>query len=247
MLTVLGAGRVGTTLAELARRQGIEVALLRRGEPIPDGGGPIVVCTRNDDVAAVLEACPRVDDLVFVQNGALLPWLRERGVGELTQGQLWFAVPAVGASPHAGAPSPFFGRHARFMVTLLQRGGLDARVLDTSDALAVEVGTKLAWLSVYGLLGDLHRETVLASAARADEVRARVEELLPVCAAGLGAAGAADEVVARLQAYSLEVGSWRASVKEWRWRDGWLRAVAVAAAIPMPLHRAACASLGLPD
>lgn len=246
MLTLLGAGRIGHALATLAEAQGIEVCLLRRGEPLPAGGGPIVVCTRNDDVPGIVERCERADDLVFVQNGALLPWLRDRGLGHLTQGQLWFAVPAVGSPPHDGAPSPFFGRHARFMATLVQRGGLSSRVLDSEGELAAEVGVKLLWLSVFGVLGDLNHETVLASAARRDEVSARVAELLPVCAAGLGAAPPLDEAVARLQAYSVAIGSWRASVKEWRWRDGWLREVAASAGLATPLHAAACETLGLP-
>lgn len=245
MLTLIGRGRIGHALQQLAQDQQVEVCLLGRGEPVPSGGGPVVVCTRNDDVAGVIATCDRVDDLVFVQNGALLPWLRDRGLGHLTQGQLWFAVPAGGAPPAAGAESVFHGRHAPFLASLLQRAELPARVLRDEAELEIEVGVKLLWLSVFGLLGDRHRETVLASLARRTEVEALVGELLPVCAAGLGHAATLDATLPRLCAYSLAIGSWRAAVKEWRWRDGWLREVARTAGIPTPLHDEACERLGL--
>ncbi len=246
MLTIVGPGRIGRALARLAADQEVEACLLGRGEPMEDGAGPIVVCTRADDVAAVIDACPRPDDLVFVQNGALLPWLRERGLAEATQGQLWFAVPGIDASPQAGAESVLVGRHAPGLAYLLGRAGLPARVLPGFEALPNEVATKLLWLSVFGVLGDLHQETVLASVARRDDVTALVAELVPVCAAALGATLDVDATVARLCAYSIAVGSWRAGMKEWRWRDGWLQAAALRHALATPLHDAGCVRLAAP-
>ncbi|MSQ00459.1 MAG: hypothetical protein EXR71_01035 [Myxococcales bacterium] len=246
MLTIVGPGRIGRALARLAADQDVDTRLLGRGEAIDDGAGPIVVCTRADDVAAVLAMCPRPDDLVIVQNGALYPWLQERGLGHATQGQLWFAVPGIDATPQAGAESVLVGRHAPSLAYLLSRAGLPARVLPGFDAYPNEVTAKLLWLSVFGVLGDLHRETVLASVARRDDVGALVTELLPVCAAGLGATLTAEVTVARLSAYSVAVGSWRAGIKEWRWRNGWLQATARAHSLAIPLHDAACARLGAP-
>ena len=246
MLTIVGPGRIGRALARLAADQDVDARLLGRGEPIEDGAGPIVVCTLADDVAAVIDVCPRPDDLVFLQNGALFPWLRERGLGDCTQGQLWLAVPSIDATPQAGAESVLVGRHAPGLAYLLCRAGLPARVLSGPEVFPDEVAAKLLWLSVFGVLGDLHRETVLASVARRDDVGALVAELVPVCAAGLGSALAVDATVARLCAYSLAVGSWRAGVKEWRWRDGWLQATARSHALATPLHDAACARLGVP-
>lgn len=246
MLTVVGAGRVGQALAAAATAQGIEVQVVTRGGAVPDGAGPVLVCTRNDDVAGVIDACPRPADLVLVQNGALLPWLRGRGFGELTQGQLWFAVPTRGAPPEAGAPSVFWGRHASWTAAFLGRAGLATRTVASAAQYEAEVGTKLLWLSVFGVLGDLHQETVLASLARTDEFEARVAELLPVCGAGLGATPDAADTLRRLREYSLAVGSWRAAVKEWPWRDGWLHTVARRAGLATPLHDEACARLGHP-
>lgn len=245
MLTVVGAGRIGGALYDLAVAQGVDAVLLRRGDAIPDVAGPVVVCTRNDDVATVVAASPRPDDLCFVQNGALFPWLREAGLEKNTQGLLYFAVASVGATPEAGGESLFFGRHAATLVYLLTRAGLPARALDSEGELVDEITIKLLWASIFGLMGDLHRETALASAARREEVVAFVAELLPVCRAGLGATVSDDEVARRLLAYSLSIGSWRASVKEWRWRNGWLVAEAARQGLAIPLHDGACARIGL--
>ena len=65
---------------------------------------------------------------------------------------------------------------------------------------------------------------------------------------GVYAGGAtidAEEVTRRILAYSVTLGSWRARVKEWRWRNGWLVRVAAEAGLALPIHNAACARLGL--
>ncbi len=243
---VVGAGRIGTAIHGIAAAQGVEGRLLRRGEPLPTESGPVVLCVRNDDLAGIVATAPRPEALVFVQNGALLPWLRERGLGENTQGLLYFAVPTVGATPDPGAPSLFWGPHAAELVALLSEAGIAARELASPAELADEVAVKLLWGAVFGLLGDLHRETVLATTARREEVGALVAELLPVAHAGLGASIPAGEVTARILAYSANLGSWRASVKEWPWRNGWLLEQAAERGRSLPLHAAACARLGLP-
>lgn len=54
---IVGGGRVGTALKEMGNGQDL---LVKRGEFVPlDFEGPIFVCTRNDDLEAVLEATPR--------------------------------------------------------------------------------------------------------------------------------------------------------------------------------------------
>ena len=58
-----------------------------RNQPVSGPAGPIVVCTRNDDLQAIVDATPadRREDLVFIQNGMLQPWLDAQGLGENTQ------------------------------------------------------------------------------------------------------------------------------------------------------------------
>ena len=98
--------------------------LVARGEAVPDtAAGPIVVCTRNDDLEGVIAATPKdrrkgvgaahlplsgvtlplllaeselgaSADLVFIQNGMLQPWLDQEGLGDTTQvGYLWRPPP----------------------------------------------------------------------------------------------------------------------------------------------------------
>lgn len=54
---VVGGGRVGKALQDMGNGHDF---LVKRGESVPlDFPGPILVCTRNDDLEAVLEATPK--------------------------------------------------------------------------------------------------------------------------------------------------------------------------------------------
>lgn len=54
---IVGGGRVGRALQEMGSGDDV---LVKRGEAVPvDFEGPILVCTRNDDLDAVLEATPQ--------------------------------------------------------------------------------------------------------------------------------------------------------------------------------------------
>ena len=91
------AGRVGEAFIALGSNP--KDKLIRRGEGIPeDCPGAIIVCTRNNDLQGVVDATPasRRQDLVFIQNGMLQPWLDERGLGDNTQALIYFAVAKKG-------------------------------------------------------------------------------------------------------------------------------------------------------
>lgn len=54
---IVGGGRVGRALQDMGSGEDL---LVERGDPVPlDFEGPILVCTRNDDLDSVLEATPR--------------------------------------------------------------------------------------------------------------------------------------------------------------------------------------------
>ena len=84
--TLIGAGRIGGALQARAAQKQRPIAVLGRHDDwrVLDApsGAPIVVCTRNDDLPAVLARVPqaRHGDLVFVQNGMLRPWLAANGL-----------------------------------------------------------------------------------------------------------------------------------------------------------------------
>jgi hypothetical protein len=89
---IVGRGRIGSALQDL---HGGDCIMVGRDGVIPEqGNGPIYVCTRNDDLASVIEKTPvpRRKDLVFLQNGMLIPFLQEYGLEKNTQALIYFAV-----------------------------------------------------------------------------------------------------------------------------------------------------------
>ena len=55
--------------------------------------GPIYICTTNDALPQVLASVPRQQrrQLVFFQNGMLLPWLQQQGLQGSTQVLLYMS------------------------------------------------------------------------------------------------------------------------------------------------------------
>lgn len=54
---IVGGGRVGRALQGMGSGDDL---LVKRGDSVPlDFAGPILVCTRNDDLDAVLESTPK--------------------------------------------------------------------------------------------------------------------------------------------------------------------------------------------
>ena len=74
---IVGGGRLGEAFAQMGLGEDV---IVRRGEAIPDTEGPIYVCTRNDALESVIAAVPesRQEDLVFMQNGVLMPFLEAK-------------------------------------------------------------------------------------------------------------------------------------------------------------------------
>lgn len=66
--------------------------------------GPIYVATRNNDLQAIIDKTPKDmrQDLVFLQNGVLTNFLDSNGLGENTQGLIYFAVSKIGEKPIDG-------------------------------------------------------------------------------------------------------------------------------------------------
>ena len=98
---IIGSGRIGAFLAEAG-----ECTILGREDKIdPDKeGNPILIATRNDALAGIVDNCPenRRKDLVFLQNGYLDNFLAEKGLLDNTQVLLYLSVPAMGATPVDG-------------------------------------------------------------------------------------------------------------------------------------------------
>ncbi len=247
-LTIVGGGRIGGMLADLAAAAGQPHVVVGRSGPTTaaTGRGPVVVCTRNDALDDVIGRTPdtRRGDLVFVQNGVLAPWLAARGLADTTLGVLFVAVDAVGATPVPGAPSVFGGPHAARIAGLLNGGGVTARAATSPDDLRAAVGVKIAWICILGVLGDaLDLKVGPLVDDHADDIAALCRELAPVLAACPHTA-APDDLVAQVIDYSRSVRHYRTAVKEWDWRTGWLLDEATRAGVDLPLHRAWLARAG---
>jgi ketopantoate reductase len=267
-MVVVGAGRIGTALALRAEGAGEPCTLIGRGSAgreALDGpaGEPVILAVRSGDLAPLLDLAEgperipphRRPDLVFVQNGAVLDLLRARGLEGCTRGVLYVMVARQGDRGEPGATSWLCGPHAQQVVSWLGRLGLPAAAVGPEAYAAHEI-EKLLWLAVFGPLcdghgTDSHRAPVGAIAeSHADEVTALVDELAPVAAHGLGAdPDALDHrrMVAGMLAYSRAIPDYVASVKDWPWRNGWLRERAREAGLPTPLHDALLTRLGHPN
>ncbi|XP_030546901.2 uncharacterized protein LOC115752721 [Rhodamnia argentea] len=247
---IVGGGRVGRALQEMG--SGGDV-LVRRGEPVPsDFEGPILVCTRNDDLEAVLDTTPssRWRDLVFFQNGMLEPWLKSKGLSDADQVLAYFAVSKLGEPPLDGKTdtnpeglTAAYGKWASAVAGRLQAGGLSCKVLD-KEAFQKQMLEKLIWISAFMLVGARHPGATVGVVEK--EFRSEVESLIKE----LASAAAAEKGIVfdecmedRLCAYSRAVAHFPTAVKEFKWRNGWFyslseKAIAEGKPDPCPLHTA---------
>lgn len=227
--------------------------LVRRGEPVPaDFEGPILVCTRNDDLEAVLDATPssRWTDMVFFQNGMLEPWLESKGLSDADQVLAYFAVSKLGEPPTDGKTdtnpeglTAAYGKWASAVAGRLQAGGLSCKVLD-KEAFQKQMLEKLIWISAFMLVGAHHPGATVGAVEK--EFRSEVESLIKE----LASAAAAEKGIVfdegmedRLCAYSRAVAHFPTAAKEFKWRNGWFyslseKAIAEGKPDPCPLHTA---------
>ncbi|MBA0745325.1 hypothetical protein Gogos_007903 [Gossypium gossypioides] len=248
---IVGGGRVGKALQDMGKGDDL---LVKRGEAVPlDFEGPILVCTRNDDLEAVLEATPKSRwnaDLVFFQNGMLEPWLQSKGLNDAEQVLAYFAVAKLGEPPIDGKTdtnpeglTAAYGKWASAIATRLNAGGLSCKVLD-KEAFQKQMLEKLIWICAFMLVGARHPGATVGVVEK--EYRSEVSSLI----AELASAAAAEKGITfeeamedRLCAYSRAVAHFPTAVKEFRWRNGWFysiseKAIAEGKPDPCPLHTA---------
>uniref|UniRef100_A0A7C9ELP4 Uncharacterized protein n=1 Tax=Opuntia streptacantha TaxID=393608 RepID=A0A7C9ELP4_OPUST len=247
---IVGGGRVGRMLQDMGDGEDL---LVKRGESVPlDFDGPILVCTRNDDLEAVLQATPqsRWRDLVFFQNGMLEPWFKSKGLDDADQVLAYFAVSKLGEPPVDGKTdtnpeglTASYGKWASAVAERLHAGGLSCKVLD-KEAFQKQMFEKLIWISAFMLVGARHPGATVGIVEK--EYRSEVSNLI----AELARAAAAEKGIVfdegmeeRLCAYSRAVAHFPTAVKEFKWRNGWFysiseKAMAAGKPDPCPLHTA---------
>ncbi len=240
---IVGAGgRIGGLLAGMRdgpwAPQGIRRGALRAALGAPGPAAPIVVCTRNDDLDAVLaDVHPsRHRDLVFLQNGMFQPALAARGLADATQGVLYVAVTQPGGDPVPGGPSALWGRWADTVAGMMQAHGVEAQAVDRTG-LQREIAVKLAWICCFGLIGEREQASVGALLdGHRGALRALCDELHPLLVAALGLDLGEDALWARIEGYGERVRHFPARLKERRWRNGWVAEASRARGIDTPIH-----------
>ncbi|KAI5392303.1 uncharacterized protein LOC127107209 [Lathyrus oleraceus] len=245
---IVGGGRVGKALQDLGEGQDV---LVKRGESIPlDFEGPILVCTRNDDLDSVLQYTPlsRWNDLVFFQNGMLEPWLESKGLKEGNQVLAYFAVSKLGETPTDGKtdtnPEGLTAAYGKWSLAVSERllaGGLSCKVLE-KEAFQKQMLEKLIWICSVMLVGARHGGVSVGIVENEfrSELCSLIAELASAAASekGLTFEEAIEE---RLCAYSRAVAHFPTAVKEFKWRNGWFyslseKATAQGKQDPCPLH-----------
>ncbi|KAI3929754.1 hypothetical protein MKX01_025922 [Papaver californicum] len=164
---IVGGGCVGKALQSMGNGNDL---LIKMGESIPlDFSGPILVCTRNDDLEAVLQSTLNLDGT----NGMLEPWLQSKGLSDADQVLAYFGVSKLGEPPIDGKTdtnpeglTAAYGKWGSAVASRLQAGGLSCKK---------QMLEKLIWICSFMLVGALHPGATLSklilelAAAAADE------------------------------------------------------------------------------
>jgi len=249
-MIVIGAGRVGTALQARSTGIGVACSLVSRDAgwealETPQGD-PIIVAVRNDDLLDVVAKIPRNrrSDLVFIQNGAVREHLRDNALQRSTRGLIYFAVSKRGDPISPGGTSWFSGTHGLAMARWFGAMGLAAESVDWGRFSFYEL-QKMCWIAAFGPLCDRHQ---IAVGAVVDdhrvELEALVEEFAAIGRAALGVDVPLPYLVESLCAYSKTIPDYRASTKEWRWRNGWFVDTAIRRGLPIPVQRELLAAIG---
>ncbi|BBN14828.1 hypothetical protein MPTK1_6g14820 [Marchantia polymorpha subsp. ruderalis] len=254
---IVGAGRVGSALEKMG---GGNDVLVKRGEPIPaDGQGPIIICTRNDSLAGIIDATPasRREDLVFIQNGMLEPFLESKGLASATQVLVYFAVAKAGDAPIDGKTdmnpeglTASTGKWASAVAARLESAGLSCKVLDAEEFKKPQL-EKLIWISAFMLVGTRHPGATCGDVESKyrEEVVSLIQELAAV-AESVKNTKFDSGIEERLCAYARSVSHYPTAVKEFEWRNGWFydisqRALSNGETDPCPLHTAWLKEVGV--
>lgn len=261
---IFGGGRVGEALFDMGNGNDV---IVRRGDPFPAGAppGPIYVCTRNDALKGIIDRTPqeRREDLIFTQNGALLPFL-EQELGSLaaqtTVLLVYFAVAKKGEAPIDGKTDTdpeglsavnASGKWAAEVAHRLTAGGLSIREL-AEPLFSQAYWEKIVWIAAYMLIGALHDGCKVGDVE--SEHREEVDALITELAGAVSDASPnirwdTKVLCNRLAAYARSVAHFPTAVKEFEWRNGafyklTLQAEAAGKADPCPTHTAGLKQVG---
>ena len=190
------------------------------------GSGPIYVCTRNNDLEAIIASTPddRKQDLVFMQNGILSEYLASKGLSDNTQALVYFAVSKTGEAPIDGITDTnpdgltcITGKWANDFAERMKQCGLTCHVVEP-DAFKISMLEKHIWICAFMAVGAKFKCTV-------GDVESQYNTELKALIAELATAAAAKEKIVfpegiedRLCAYARSVAHFPTALKEFEWR-----------------------------
>eukprot|EP00899_Mesostigma_viride_P011724 jgi/Mesvir1/20552/Mv21741-RA.1 len=189
-------------------------------------------------------------DLVFVQNGMLEPWLKEKGLTSATQVLIYFGVAKLGEKPTDGKTdvnpeglTAAYGKWAKDIAARLHSGGLSCH-LPNETAFRASMFEKLIWICAFNLVGAKHGANAgQVESKHKEEVVGLIREMVDASKTYAGAQFSSG-VEERMLAYARSVAHFPMAVKEFPWRNGYYYGITQKAleqkkADPLPLHTAA--------
>lgn len=241
--------------------------ILGRDDEFPENSlpGPVYVCTPADALTEVLARVPedRHEDLVFVQDGVILPFLeRELGarrVPTLTLLLACYRVPQLGDDPQEGdglqttVNGP--GKWSEEVVERLTTSKLTCRRLGSMSFAQAHWEWHI-WTAAYMLVGALHGGCAVGvvECEHRAEADAVVEELATAVTAFYpDVRWDRGQLCQRLAAHARSVAERPSVIEDFEWRNGMfydfsLRARAAGRRDPCGRHTAGLHTLGLvPD
>jgi len=243
---IIGGGRIGSLLYELNGKQ--DIFLTSRSDAIPEVDGPMYVCTRNDDLEDIILKCPesKLENLIFLQNGILTPYLKSKGLEDNTQVLVYFAVSKLGEKPIDGKtdlnPNGLTAATGKWAEDFKCRldSGLSCHVME-KEPWTVAMHEKHIWICAFMAIGAKYNCNVGdVEKYHTTEVKCLINELATAAMMETGVSFTQD-IPERLCDYARSVAHFPTTLKEFQWRNGWFaditfKAIATERADPCPSH-----------
>ena len=216
-MNIIGMGRIGGFFQQIAPPN---TRIYRRGDQLDIlGDPPTVIATGMKDLAKVCDELPHLENLVLLQNGIYEDLIQEFAIPSPTRMLLYFSVATKGDHPVDGGGSVVCGPYSEFLIHMFQSAEVQLREV-SAESFRVLSYEKLIWVSVFGVLCDHYKMSVSELSKHKREACFQlIKELSEVACEHCGVVFSED-LPSRLCAYSESLGPYRASLKEYPYRNG---------------------------
>ncbi|MCY4443548.1 MAG: hypothetical protein OXC44_01960 [Proteobacteria bacterium] len=218
-INIVGLGRLGGFFQHITQGKGYsrncQLSSL-------DPSRPTLLCVRIDQLHTVLSQLPTqvTDKLIFLQNGIYDDILLKHHITSPTQLLIYFAIASKGHKPQDGKKSVITGPYSHIMENIFHYNDLSLKLLDQLRyrQCAYE---KLIWLSAFGLLCDIYNTSVTYIVTNHKPALEKLSKELCSIIYNKQKITLEQGWLDRLCSYSLSLGHYTASLKEYPYRNGW--------------------------